>query len=170
MENSTQEKYTFYMALRNTGNNPESVEEWEDYFMDSLKVTKEVACNYASALVKNGYCWETFKLVVQNTPTAQPCQSLLEIGFNLGHCLKMAMFLKSNEQPSDIPINNTSGSQLKKSQDLYSFQTDSDLHEGEHVKSLKKVFKRKSAISPSQACDGFDEKSKRVRLHSGKIF
>ena len=168
MENLKEDRYM--AGLRNTGSNPESVEEWENYFMNSLKVTKEVACNYASALVNNGYCWETVKLVVQNTPTAQPCQSLLEMGFKEGHCLKMAMFLKSNEQPSEIPINNTSGSQLKKSQDLCSFQTDSVLqnHEGEQMKSLKKVFKRKSAIS--QACDGFDGKSKRVRLHSGKIF
>ena len=113
MENSTQEKYTFYMALRNTGNNPESVEEWENYLLDSLDVTKEVACNYASALVKNDYCLETLKLVIQNKPTAQPCQSLLEMGFKEGHCLKMAMLFKSNEQPSDRPIRNTSGSQLK---------------------------------------------------------
>ena len=35
MENSTQEKYTFYMALRNTGRNPKSVKEWEYYFVNA---------------------------------------------------------------------------------------------------------------------------------------
>ena len=99
------------MALQNTGKTPESVADWSEYLEEKLKVTKEVAEDYARSLVSNGYCWETVKLVVQNTTIAQPCQSLLDRGFKIGHCLKMAVILKCDRQSSERP--STSGPLLK---------------------------------------------------------
>ena len=90
------------MALQNSGDKPESVDEWEKFFTDNLRVSQEVASVYASALLDNGYCWDTVKMVLQmNTPVAQPCPTLLQLGFKAGHCLKMSILLNTQVRGSE---------------------------------------------------------------------
>ena len=75
------------MALR-----LESVDEWNAFFSEKLNLSATHALSYAQKLYEEGYCDQSVRLMLENTPSGQPSPALLTLGIKPGHCLRMAVY------------------------------------------------------------------------------
>ena len=78
----------------------ETVAEWEEFFVKKLKLSTSTAQAYATSLFNEGYCEETVRRVLENTPPDQPSPTLSKLGIKAGHCLKMAVHMLPNQSSS----------------------------------------------------------------------
>ena len=99
------------MALRRTV--IESEDQWKSFFSEQLCFrNKEIVASYAKKFCEDGYCDQSIRLLLENTPPGKPSPDLLALGIKPGHCLKMAGYFVPSQSVS-VANNSVSGSKLK---------------------------------------------------------
>ena len=83
---------------------PETTAQWEEFFINKLRVSKDIGRKYAEAFVDEGYDGESIKHLLAYSTPGVPSPPLLELGLKAGHCLKLAIFFNP---PSTASAGNT---------------------------------------------------------------
>ena len=102
------------MALRE--NEPETTEQWEEFFTNKLKVSKDIGQQYAAAFADEGYDGGSIKHLLAYSTPGIPSPSLLELGVKAGHCLKLSMYFNPPSAASNTTIHDASPSTSTSSQ------------------------------------------------------
>ena len=86
------------MALQQV--EPETTAQWEEFFINKLRVSKDIDRKYTEAFVDEGYDGESIKHLLAYSTPGLPSPPLLELGLKAGHCLKLAIFFN----PLQLPV------------------------------------------------------------------